>query len=108
MENKDGDTHVSESQVIVEEVLFELGQPGSANPHRRPSLTEQQYLIHQRQLPSVTASKHFQKGRTAPKEKALYKVCKVVPGILHTAKPNSPALYTCICFLSHNIPAVFI
>lgn len=48
MENKDGDTHVSESQVIVEEVLFELGQSGSANPHRRPSLTEQQYLIHHR------------------------------------------------------------
>lgn len=96
-------THVSESQVVGEEVLFELGQSGSANPHtRRPSLPNSNTLI-------VTQTGAFSEytlpeGKNGTQSRHCTG-CAVVQSpqlpTPHTAKANSPVLYTGICCLAY-------
>lgn len=80
MENKNGDTYVSESQIIAEEVLFELGQSGSANPHRRslPWLNSNTLIVTETSAFSDGKSKHSQERRKALKAKTLCRVRTVV------------------------------
>lgn len=62
-------TYVSESQIIAEEVLFELGQSGSANPHRRslPWLSSNTLIVTKTAAFSYSTSKHSQENRAESK-----------------------------------------
>lgn len=113
MENKDGDTHVSESQIIAEEVLFELGQSGSANPDwKEPSLTEQQHLVTKTAAFSDSMSTHSQE-RAELKAKHCAGWSSHLTSTAHTLqKQTHRVLETHICFLAcchvpQNIPVVF-
>lgn len=115
VENKNGDTHVSESQIIAEEVLFELGQSGSANLHRRslPWLNSNSLIVTETAAFRDSMSKHSQERRTAPNAKHSAGWSSHLTPTGHTLeKQTDCVLCTCICCLtcfhvSQNIPAVF-
>lgn len=115
MENKNGDTHVSESQITAEEVLFELGQSGSANPHRRslPWLNSNTLIVTETAAFSSSMSKHSQERRTALKAKHCAGWSSHLTPTGHTLQKQTHCVpYTRICCLacchvSQNIPAVF-
>lgn len=118
MENRNSDTYVNESQIIAEEVLFELGQSGSANPHRRslPWLNSNTLIVTETAAFRDGTSKHSQERRTALKAKTLCRVGRVAQPShphSHTLQKQTPCvLHTCICYLAcwhvtQNIPAGF-
>lgn len=106
MENTNGDTYVSESQIIAEEVLFELGQSGSANPHRRslPWLHSNTLIAIETAASSDSTGKHSQERRTALNAKQ----CAGWAGWSSHPTPTGHTLqkkthcvkYTCICCLA--------
>lgn len=115
VENKNGDTHVSESQIIAEEVLFELGQSGSANPHRRslPWLNSNTLIVTETAAFRDSTGKHSQERRIALKAKHCAGWSSHLAPTGHTLqKQTHGVLYTSICcsaccHISQNIPAAF-